>query len=302
MNNHMKIKSITRAKPVLEGAGVRLKRALGFSPDNPADPFLLLDHFKSNDPADYVAGFPWHPHRGIETITYMLEGAVEHGDSMGNSGVISQGDVQWMTAGSGIIHQEMPKGGAKGAMHGFQLWANLPAKNKMMEPRYREVKSSAIPVVKTDGAIIRVVAGKIDAVTGPVKDIVIAPEYMDITLEPGIVFTRSISPDHAAMAFIFEGSGNFGEQAADFTGDPEKYYAAEAINDFTEKENLVIFSGGDGITVKAGIKGARFLLISGKPLKEPVAWYGPIVMNTREELRVAFDEYENGTFLKHKKT
>ncbi len=291
---------VIRARPTLEGAGVHLKRALGFYQTNLADPFLLLDHFHSNNPDDYSAGFPWHPHRGIETITYMLEGTVEHGDSMGNKGVIKPGEVQWMTAGSGIIHQEMPKGGHAGEMHGFQLWANLPAKNKMMDPRYREVKAGDIPVVNENGSHIRVIAGTVSDKTGPVKDIVTDPEYIDVTLEPKGIFTRKVKHNHTVMAYVIEGNGNFGETQTDFIEEPDRLYSGTAMSEFTSAENLVIYGEGSGIRVEAGAEGVRFLLISGKPIGEPVAWYGPIVMNTEEELKTAFDEYENGTFLKHK--
>lgn len=303
MPDARKIKMIIKAKPVMEGAGVRLKRALGFSRDNPADPFLLLDHFRSNSPADYLAGFPWHPHRGIETITYMLEGEVEHGDSMGNKGVIKAGDVQWMTAGSGIIHQEMPKGGKGGVMHGFQLWANLPAVNKMMDPRYREVKSADIPIVKQGGAVIRVVAGKVAGKEGPVKDVVTGPEYFDVTLEAETVYECAVKPGHCAFAYVIDGRADFGELAPDFTGEPERYYSGKPMEKFAKEEHMIIYADGAGIKVHSGTEGVRFLLISGRPLNEPVAWYGPIVMNTEEELSAAFEEYENGTFLKsHKPT
>jgi redox-sensitive bicupin YhaK (pirin superfamily) len=300
MTRHRKKRMVIKARPTLEGAGVHLKRAIGFSSTNIADPFLLLDHFHSDDPGDYIAGFPWHPHRGIETITYMLEGMIEHGDSMGNKGVINPGDVQWMTAGSGIIHQEMPKGSKNGSMHGFQLWANLPAADKMMEPRYREVLSGDIPHVKEPGALIRVIAGAVGNVAGPVRDIVTDPEYLDVTVEPGVVFSRNVKPGHTVIAYVIEGDGNFGKPVNDIVEELEKHTAGNSVDNNTGAENLIIYADGDSISVKAGKNGTRFLLISGKPINEPIAWSGPIVMNTEEELRIAFEEYENGTFLKHK--
>jgi len=295
-----KISMLVMAKPTIEGAGVHLKRSLGFYNVKLADPFLLLDDFHSDNPLYYEAGFPWHPHRGIETITYVLHGSVEHGDSMGNKGVINPGDVQWMTAGSGIIHQEMPKGGNDSLLWGFQLWANLPAKNKMMEPRYREVKSADIPVVEEGGAVIKVICGRVNKITGPVTDIVTGPEYLDVEIGPGKVFSRKIKDTKTAFAYVISGSGNFGRPAAGFKADAEKYYFGGAMRPETGAETLVLYSSGPQIEVKAGAEGVRFLLISGNPIKEPVAWYGPIVMNTEKELQAAFKEYEEGTFLRHK--
>jgi quercetin 2,3-dioxygenase len=274
---------ITRSVPALEGAGVKLHRAFGFHDTTLTDPFLLLDDFRGDDPEDYMAGFPWHPHRGIETITYMLEGSVEHGDSMGNSGVIGAGDVQWMTAGSGIIHQEMPKQGKSGKMGGFQLWANLPAKEKMCAPKYRGVTAKDIPSARLkNGVSVKIICGSAEGVKGPVHDITIQPEYLDISVPADKTFKRDFKDGINVIAYVFEGSG-------------------ELCGEKVDNRNLVIFSGEGGIEAKAGEKGVRFLLISGMPLKEPVAWYGPIVMNTQEELETAFDEYENGTFLKHAK-
>jgi redox-sensitive bicupin YhaK (pirin superfamily) len=248
------------------------------------DPFLLLDDFRSGNPAHYLKGFPWHPHRGIETITYVLKGDVEHGDSMGNKGIISTGDVQWMTAGSGIIHQEMPKGDAKGAMEGFQLWANLPAKNKMMEPRYRDVKSSAIPEVKVaGGATVRVICGTAGKTKGPVRDIVTDPEYLDVSVPAGSSFVHATRRGHTVIAYVFEGEGIFDSNSKTPAGN----------------HSVILFDDGDHVEVVTKKSGVRFLLVSGRPLGEPVAWYGPIVMNTEEELRAAFEEYENGTFIKH---
>jgi hypothetical protein len=242
----------------------------------------MLDDFRSDDPKDYLAGFPWHPHRGMETITYVLAGTVEHGDSMGNRGVIGAGDVQWMTAGSGIIHQEMPKGDAAGRMHGFQLWANLPAALKMTAPRYQEVQAANIPEVKeADGASIRIVCGSFGDVTGPVSSIAADPSYLDIGIPPGRGKTIAVAPDRSVFAYVFAGSGKFSESS------------------MADNRTLVVFEPGEEVVVQAGNDGIRFLLVSGKPLREPVAWQGPIVMNTQEELRQAFKELDDGTFLKH---
>ncbi len=279
-----KIDKILVSKSTIEGAGVHLKRAFGYNEVPLLDPFLLLDDFRSDDPKDYIAGFPWHPHRGIETVTYMLEGRVEHGDSMGNKGIIGAGDVQWMTAGSGIIHQEMPKG-SNGHMGGFQLWVNLPAAHKMMEPRYREVTNDQIPELLIDkGVTIRIIRGEVNKKRGPVRDIVVDIEYLDVAMEPGTEFEHTIKKGNQAFAYVIEGSGYF---------DHEK---RRTIN----KEHLVIFKDGNNVKITSDEKELRFLLISGTPLGEPIAWYGPIVMNTQEELQVAFDEYRNGTFIKHK--
>jgi len=260
-----------------------LKRAFGYDQVPEFDPFLLLDDFHSDNERDYIAGFPWHPHRGIETITYMLHGRVEHGDSMGNSGVIRSNEIQWMTAGSGIIHQEMPKG--PGLLWGFQLWANLPASHKMMDPRYRDVKADMIPLARpADGVNVKVVCGEIGGIRGPVKDIVTEPQYLDVSLDARAAFSHSVHDDHNVFAYVIEGSGRFDETEHTAFG----------------PENVIRFGTGDGLKVKAGDGGMRFLLVSGRPLGEPVAWYGPIVMNTEEELRIAFDEYENDTFIKRK--
>lgn len=298
-----KIRKVIKSKPTLEGAGVHLKRAFGFGETRMFDPFLLLDDFRSDVPEYYLKGFPWHPHRGIETITYMLAGDVEHGDSMGNKGVISAGDVQWMTAGSGIIHQEMPQGDPEGRMYGFQLWANLPRSHKMMDPRYQDVKHTQIPVVtQPDGAKIKVICGEVDGVRGPVQNIVIDPQYLDISLPAGSEFTFPTHPAYTVFAYIIGGSGYFCDEK-----DP---YAFEEVgsNYFdTRREallgdtTLVVFEDGEQIKVTTEQTGIQFLLISGKPIGEPVAWYGPIVMNTVEELETAFDEYQKGTFIKYKK-
>lgn len=294
------IRKVSISKPTLEGAGVHLRRAFGFSGVRAYDPFLLLDDFRSDTPAEYLQGFPWHPHRGIETITYMLRGSVEHGDSLGNHGEILAGDVQWMTAGSGIIHQEMPKGDAEGAMHGFQLWANLPASHKMMPPRYQEVKDVEIPVVHTeDGARIRVICGAVGGVRGPVQDIITDPEYLDITVRPESEFFHATPRGYTALAYVIGGKGLFCHQKDPFA------YEVEGANYFdTHREglignhSLVLFGEGEQISVTTGEDPVRFLFISGKPLGEPIAWYGPIVMNTQEELALAFEELQQGTFIK----
>lgn len=283
MNETRKVNRAYESRSTLEGAGVRLRRAFGFGDEHLFDPFLLLDDFRSDKPADYLKGFPWHPHRGIETITYMLAGDVEHGDSLGNGGVISAGDVQWMTAGSGIIHQEMPKGDARGSMHGFQLWANLPAKNKMMPPRYREVKSGDIPAVApSDGVTVKIISGSVKGTSGPVKDVVIEPEYLDVELAPGTAFVHPVKRGHTAIAYVIGGEGRFG-------GGRELY----------SNRTLVLLGDGDEVAAEPGNRSMRFLLVSGKPIREPVAWHGPIVMNTQEELRTAFDDLERGTFIRN---
>ncbi len=295
-----KIVKVSKSQPTLEGAGVHLRRAFGFGATQLFDPFLLLDDFRGEKPDDYIKGFPWHPHRGIETITYVTAGEVEHGDSMGNKGVIGPGDVQWMTAGSGIIHQEMPKASPDGRMYGFQLWANLPRTQKMMDPRYRDVKSSEIPLVTLEnGVSIRVVSGRVNGVRGPVQDIVIEPEYLDITLPADTTYNHPTPPGHTVFAYIFEGSARFctDQDPFDYEAAGENYFDLER-NPYLGNHNLVVFGYGDEVQVTTAIEGARFLLISGKPLHEPVAWYGPIVMNTEEELRTAFREYQEGTFIK----
>lgn len=296
-----RIAKIFKSRPTVEGAGVHLKRAFGYSQVPQFDPFLMLDDFHSSNPDEYLPGFPWHPHRGIETITYVLEGLVEHGDSMGNTGVIGAGDVQWMTAGSGIIHQEMPKESPSGTMWGFQFWANLPASQKMMAPRYRDVKAADIPAVTLDnGGVVKVIAGEIAGVRGPVRDIVIEPEMLDISLPPGTLFSRQLPPGHTAFAYILEGKGYFDRQ--------RDAYAYEVVGQGWSDtarccacgaESLVLYErSGEELEVTTADKPLRFLFVSGKPLGEPVAWYGPIVMNTQEELKVAFEEYRNGTFVK----
>ena len=285
MSKIRKIHKVLNSKPTLEGAGVHLNRVFGFSEVPLFDPFLLLDDFRSDDPDHYLKGFPWHPHRGIETITYVLKGDVEHGDSLGNKGIISSGDVQWMTAGSGIIHQEMPKGDENGAMYGFQLWANLPSSKKMMDPRYRDVTSEQIPEVKLpNDTTIKIIAGEVSGIKGPVQDIVIDPEYIDVTVPPNSEFRHPTKQGHTVFAYVIEGTACF-----DIQRDP-----------YISNGSIVLFSDGEEISVFTEEHKVRFLLISGRPINEPVAWRGPIVMNTREELRTAFEEYDEGTFIKYK--
>jgi redox-sensitive bicupin YhaK (pirin superfamily) len=296
------ISKVFRSKPVTEGAGVRLKRAFGFSELPLFDPFLLLDDFRSGDSEDYRKGFPWHPHRGIETITYMLEGQVEHGDSLGNSGVIRPGGLQWMTAGSGIIHQEMPEGDRHKRMGGFQLWANLPASQKMTRPRYRDITDSQVPKLKLDsGVTISLFSGRISETVGPVDDIAIDPEYLDVTVPPSTSFTHPVKRGHTVLAYVIGGRGIFCHADEPFSHDTEgvNYFDMEPAP-YQDNEILILFSDGDSVTISTENDPVRFLLISGKPLNEPVAWYGPIVMNTREELRTAFEEYQNGTFIKER--
>ncbi len=294
------VKRLIKSKPTLEGAGVHLRRAFGFGNTSEFDPFLLLDDFRNDVPADYLAGFPCHPHRGIETITYVLAGSVEHGDSMGNQGSIGAGDVQWMTAGRGIIHQEMPKGDQAGQMHGFQLWANLPSSLKMMEPRYQEVKSADIPVVTDDdGTQARIVCGTFWGKSGPVIGVAADPLYLDITVPPGKRKALPIETTRHAFAYVFSGSGKFCNASAPLVVPTEsvKWLDTTPPSE-ADNRSLVLFDQGDEVMVQAGEDGIRFLLVSGKPLEEPVAWYGPIVMNTQEELQQAFEELREGTFLK----
>jgi redox-sensitive bicupin YhaK (pirin superfamily) len=296
-----RIAKIFKSRPTVEGAGVHLKRAFGYSQVPQFDPFLMLDDFHTSIPDEYLAGFPWHPHRGIETITYVLEGLVEHGDSMGHKGTIGAGDVQWMTAGSGIIHKEMPQLSPTGTMWGFQFWANLPAAQKMMPPRYRDVKATDIPEVTLDnGVSVKIIAGEVAGVKGPVGDIVIEPEMLDISVPAGTVYSHHLPAGHTCFAYILAGEGYFDDQ--------RDAYAYEMVGhgwSDTERrclcaaETVVLFEhSGDAVKVTASDKSLRFLLVSGKPLGEPVAWYGPIVMNTQAELKIAFEEYQRGTFVK----
>lgn len=294
------VKSITQSQPTIEGAGVHLRRAFGFGATGEFDPFLLLDDFRNENPEAYRAGFPWHPHRGIETITYVLAGTVDHGDSLGNRGVLGAGDVQWMTAGSGILHQEMPKGDDRGWMHGFQLWANLPSSLKMTAPRYQDVASQEIPVVvDDDGTSVRVICGDFWGKSGPVQGIAADPRYLDIHVLPGRRKTLPVETSRHAFAYVFEGAGTFRGASEPRAVRTEKVGSgAEPRLEEAGNRSLVLFDSGDEITVQAGDAGIRFLLVSGKPLEEPVAWQGPIVMNTQEELRQAYAELHNGTFIK----
>jgi len=294
------VKRLIKAKPTLEGAGVHLRRAFGFGNTSEFDPFLLLDDFRNDNPNDYLAGFPWHPHRGIETITYVLAGTVEHGDSMGNQGAIAAGDIQWMTAGRGIVHQEMPRGDASGRMHGFQLWANLPSSLKMTSPRYQEVKAVEIPqVTDDDGTLVRIVCGTFWGKVGPVDGIAADPIYLDVTVPAGKRRKLTVDTSRHAFAYVFAGSGKFCNASAPLAVPTEGVgWADVAPPKEADNRSLVLFDAGDEVEVQAGEDGIRFLLVSGKPLQEPVAWYGPIVMNTQEQLQQAFLDLKNGTFLK----
>ena len=303
------VRQIVEAKPTMEGAGVHLRRAFGFGNTEEFDPFLLFDDFRNERPEDYLPGFPWHPHRGIETITYVLAGTVAHGDSLGNSGILGAGDVQWMTAGRGILHQEMPQGDATGRMHGFQLWANLPARHKMTDPRYQDVKSKEVPeVTDDDGTLVRVICGAFGGQTGPVDGIAADPRYLDVSVPPGRRKRLKVETERNAFAYVFAGSGTFRDASL------PRAVKTEAVGELVESgagdkvlspigdgevgnRSLVLFDRGDEVVVQAGEEGIRFLLVSGKPIKEPVAWYGPIVMNTREELRQAISQLQDGTFI-----
>jgi redox-sensitive bicupin YhaK (pirin superfamily) len=294
------VKSITEAMPTLEGAGVHLHRAFGFHKPREFDPFLLFDDFRNDDPALFEKGFPWHPHRGIETITYVLEGEVEHGDSLGNRGVLGAGSVQWMTAGSGIMHQEMPRANSKGQMHGFQLWANLPSSLKMTDPRYQDIQGSDIPmIIDDDGTVVKIVTGAFWGKRGPVDGIAADPLYLDISVPPNTHKTFPVETYANTFAYIFAGQGSFRDASNPYGVRVEKEAAGEEINirDMTGNRTLVNFDTGDEITVHSGPEGLRFLLISGQPIQEPVAWHGPIVMNTRAELHQAMKELQNGTFI-----
>jgi redox-sensitive bicupin YhaK (pirin superfamily) len=295
------VKRISQSRPTIEGAGVKLRRAFGFGDTTAFDPFLLLDDFRNDRPEDYRAGFPWHPHRGIETITYVLAGTVEHRDSLGNRGTLGAGDIQWMTAGSGILHQEMPEGDARGRMHGFQLWANLPSSLKMMAPRYQDIKAAEIPeIVDDDGTRVRIVCGEFWGRRGPIEGVAADPRYLDVWVPPRRRKTLPVDIERHAFAYIFEGSGSFHGASPPFGVLTEKEVdGAEIVTrESTGDRSLVEFDSGDEVTVEAGESGLRFLLVSGKPLQEPVAWYGPIVMNSQAELKKALRELEDGTFIK----
>ncbi|HJU31987.1 MAG TPA: pirin family protein [Hyphomicrobiaceae bacterium] len=297
------VKRIIEAKPTMEGAGVKLRRAFGFGDTAEFDPFLLLDDFRNDRPADYRAGFPWHPHRGIETITYVLAGTVEHKDSLGNQGALGAGDVQWMTAGSGILHQEMPAGDTLGRMHGFQLWANLPSALKMTAPRYQDIKAGEVPeVIDDDGTRVRVVCGDFWGKRGPVEGVAADPRYLDISVPPGKRKTLAVELERHAFAYVFEGSGSFraASQPLGVLTEKELDGVETVVREQTGNRSLVLFDSGDEVTVQAGDEGIRFLLVSGKPIREPVAWYGPIVMNTQGELETAVGELRDGSFIKRR--
>jgi redox-sensitive bicupin YhaK (pirin superfamily) len=296
------IKRIVEAKPTVEGAGVKLHRAFGFGNTGDFDPFLLFDDFRNENPDDYGAGFPWHPHRGIETITYVLAGTVNHGDSLGNSGELGAGDVQWMTAGSGILHQEMPQGDPQGRMHGFQLWANLPSSLKMTSPRYQDVSSPDIPeVTDDDGTRVRIICGSFWGQTGPVDGIAADPRYLDVWVPAGRRKALPVETSRHAFAYVFEGTGTFRDASQPFGVRTEAAGSIDApAMEEAGNRSLVLFDRGDEVTVQAGDDGIRFLLVSGEPLEEPVAWYGPIVMNTKDQLRQAYAELSEGTFIKHR--
>ncbi len=296
------VKSLSQAQPTIEGAGVHLHRAFGFRDPTMLDPFLLFDDFGSDSPEDYLQGFPWHPHRGIETITYVLDGTVEHKDSLGNHGTLGAGDVQWMTAGSGILHQEMPTGSQTGRMHGFQLWANLPGHLKMTEPRYQDVPSAEFPEFHDDdGSVIRVIIGDFRDKSGPVDGIAADPQYLDIRLPPGVQKTLPMDTYRQTFAYVFKGSGRFADASPPKGVLLEREVAGQEVfqRDLSGNRTLVEFDSGDSISVQAGPEGMRFLLVSGTPIKEPVAWHGPIVMNTQEELKTAFSDLRNGNFIRH---
>jgi len=295
------VRDIVQSKPTIEGAGVRLRRAFGFGNTTEFDPFLLLDDFRNDRPQDYLAGFPWHPHRGIETITYVLSGTVEHGDSLGNRGLLGAGDIQWMTAGRGIMHQEMPRGDAQGRMHGFQLWANLPSSLKMTAPRYQDVKAVEIPeVVDDDGTQVRVICGDFWGKKGPVDGVAADPRYLDVFVPAGKRKSLKVEVERHAFAYVFEGDGSFRAASTPQGVLTEKQIDGSEVvmRERIGNRSLVLFDSGDEITVQAGAQGIRFLLVSGKPIKEPVAWYGPIVMNTQAELQQAVNELRSGTFIR----
>jgi len=296
------VRRIVQSRPTLEGAGVKLHRAFGFGDTSDFDPFLLFDDFRNENPDDFRAGFPWHPHRGIETITYVLAGTVDHGDSLGNNGALGAGDVQWMTAGSGILHQEMPHGDSQGRMHGFQLWANLPAAHKMTAPRYQDIPSVEIPeIVDDDGVRVRVICGDFWGKRGPVEGIAADPRYLDVFVPAGQRKTLAVETDRHAFAYVFDGSGSFRDASEPFGVLTEKEIDNQEIlvREQTGNRSLVLFDSGEEVTVQAGDEGIRFLLISGKPIEEPVAWHGPIVMNTKAEIQQAITDLRDGTFIKH---
>ncbi len=295
------VKRIVQSQPTIEGAGVKLRRAFGFGDTEDFDPFLLLDDFRNERPQDYAAGFPWHPHRGIETITYVLSGTVDHGDSLGNRGALGAGDVQWMTAGRGILHQEMPKGDALGGMHGFQLWANLPSSLKMTAPRYQDVTSNAIPeVVDDDGVRVRVICGEFWGKKGPVDGVAANPRYLDVWVPAGVRKALKVETSRQAFAYIFEGEARFEGASKPFgVLQEEEIDGVEIVTRAPAGDrSLVVFDSGDEVVVQADERGVRFLLVSGQPLREPIAWHGPIVMNTREEINQAMRDLRQGSFIR----
>lgn len=295
------VKRVALSRPTMEGAGVKLRRAFGFGDTSNFDPFLMMDDFRGDNPADYRAGFPWHPHRGIETITYVLAGDVEHQDSLGNKGILRAGDVQWMTAGSGILHQEMPSGDPKGRMHGFQLWANLPARLKMTKPRYQDVRSSEIPeITDDDGVTVRVICGEFWGKTGPVDGVAAEPRYLDISVPAGKRKRLKVEDYRQAFAYVFEGSADFADASEPFRVLREAEVGGRdvLVRDRVGNRSLVVFGAGDEIVVQAGETGVRFLLVSGRPLREPIAWHGPIVMNTEAEIRQAMLDLRDGSFIR----
>ena len=296
------VRKVLQTTATREGAGVKLQRAFGFGDTSEFDPFLLFDDFRNENPEDYRAGFPWHPHRGIETITYVLAGTVEHGDSLGNRGNLGAGDVQWMTAGSGILHQEMPRGDAGGRMHGFQLWANLPASLKMTKPRYQDVAGKDIPeIVDDDGTAVRVICGEFWGGKGPIEGVAADPRYLDVSVPPGRRKRLAVETSRHAFAYVFAGSGSFRDASDPHGVLTEEIATGDTVRDHdTRNRSLVLFDRGDEVVVQAGDEGIRFLLVSGKPIEEPVAWYGPIVMNTKEQLQQALSELRNGTFIKER--
>ena len=291
----------TKAQPAMEGAGVHLHRVFGFGDTTQTDPFLMMDDFRNDVPAHYERGFPWHPHRGIETITYVLEGEVAHGDSLGNNGVLGAGSVQWMTAGSGILHQEMPKGNVAGQMHGFQLWANLPSALKMTDPRYQDIAGNDVPqIIDDDGTVVKIITGNFWGKAGPVDGIAADPLFLDVSIPPNGRKTLPVDTRANAFAYVFAGQGSFVDASTPVGVRVEKEVAGEELNirDMTGNRTLVRFGNGDDVTIQAGQDGVRFLLIAGRPLQEPVAWHGPIVMNTRAELQQAMRDLQNGNFIK----
>ncbi len=293
------VRKSSTSQPILEGAGVHLHRAFGFSGSEEFDPFLLLDDFRNDRPEDYLAGFPWHPHRGIETVTYVLTGTVAHGDSLGNRGVVGAGGVQWMTAGSGIIHQEMPEGDEQGKMHGFQLWLNLPREHKMIAPRYQDIRGEDVPTVgEDDGTVARVICGSLWGATGPVDGIAGAPSYVDVAVPAGVTCRIPVAHGRHAFAYVFEGDGTFSDASEPLAAPTESPEGVRMAPSDVRDRSLVLFDAGDEVVVRAGEQGIRFLLVSGRAFREPVAWHGPIVMNTEGELRRAYRELQDGTFLR----